>query len=140
MKDMAIEFKNLLEIQQTPVSSEISLDAQSRLSANGQLELRRALSAALNVSVAERLKMAGKSWRVDAFCTNVCHVVLSGPFAHAELPVSDSLLDPEIPGCQMSHSSQAFSVDNTDGSNCVTAHGYPGMAEAEIGEDRLESE
>ena len=110
-------------MQPTPVGSERSLDTRSKLFAGGQLELGRALSAAFNVSVAERLKVARKSWRVDTFRANVRYVVLSGPVAHAELPVSDSLLDPEIPGCQMSHSSQAFSVDNTDGSSCVAAQG-----------------
>ena len=110
-------------MQPTPVGSERSLDTRSKLFASGQLELGRALSAAFNVSVAERLKVAGESWRVDALCTDVSNVVLSGPFAYAMLSVSDTLLDPEISGCQMSHSSQALSVDNTDGSGCVAAEG-----------------
>ena len=110
-------------MQPTPVGSERSLDTRSKLFAGGQLELGRALSAAFNVSVAERLKMAGKGWRVNALRADVGNVVLSGPFAHAELSVSDTLLDPEISGCQMSHSSQALSVDNTDGSGCVAAEG-----------------
>ena len=65
-------------MQPTPVGSERSLDTRSKLFAGGQLELGRALSAAFNVSVAERLKVARKSWRVDAFRANVRHMSFPG--------------------------------------------------------------
>ena len=83
--------------------------------------------------------MACESRAIDSFGAYVGHVVFARPFADAEFSTAYSLLHPEIRSGKMSDAAQTFAVNDSDGRSRIAAQGQSGVAQPEVGKDRLQA-